>query len=228
MRTPESAPIRGVIFDFHATLVDARDPESWIEDAWRHLERPQDAVSTMGSDDFRTLGRYLDRLWEHAATIDPASDRDLSAVLHHDVFTRTMALRFDDHELNEALYATMADQWIAFDDTLPVLKELRARGIRIVLLSNIGLDIRPHLELIHLAELLDGIVLSFEVGSVKPGPEIFQRALDLLEVPAEAALMVGDSWQADTGGAALGIRTLVLPRTAGPTHGLDLVLRLVD
>jgi HAD superfamily hydrolase (TIGR01549 family) len=225
--TPETAPIRGVIFDFHATLVDARETENWIEDAWRRLGRPGDAVSGLRNDNFRALSQYLDRLWEHAATIDPASDRDLSAIKHKDVFNQTMALRFDDEELNSALYATMADQWIAFDDALPVLKELKARGIRIVLLSNIGLDIRPHLELINVADLLDGVVLSYEVGVVKPAPEIFQHALDRLQVPAEQTLMVGDSWQADTGGAALGIRTLVLPRTTGPVHGLDLVLRLI-
>ncbi len=39
--------------------------------------------------------------------------------------------------------------------------------------------------------------------------------------------MVGDSWQDDAGAAAIGVRTLVLPRTDGPEHGLDLVLRLV-
>jgi HAD superfamily hydrolase (TIGR01509 family) len=108
-----------------------------------------------------------------------------------------------------------------------VLKELKARGQRIVLLSNIGLDIRPHLQQIGMTDLLDGLVLSYEVGVVKPESEIFQHALDLLDVPAAEALMVGDSWRADAGAAALGIRTLVLPRTLGPVHGLAAVLRLV-
>ena len=31
------APINGVIFDFHATLVDGGDPERWIDAAFRHL-----------------------------------------------------------------------------------------------------------------------------------------------------------------------------------------------
>jgi len=39
--------------------------------------------------------------------------------------------------------------------------------------------------------------------------------------------MVGDSPSADTGGAVLGIRTLVLHRTCGRIHGLDAVRRLV-
>ena len=77
-----------------------------------------------------------------------------------------------------------------------------------------------------LADKLDGVVLSYEVGAVKPQPEIFARALDLLDIPAAEVLMVGDSWRDDAGAAALGIRTLILPRTNGPRHGLDLVLRL--
>jgi FMN phosphatase YigB (HAD superfamily) len=40
--------------------------------------------------------------------------------------------------------------------------------------------------------------------------------------------MVGDNPHDDAGAALLGIRTLLLPRTSGPRHGLDVVLRLVD
>jgi HAD superfamily hydrolase (TIGR01549 family) len=108
-----------------------------------------------------------------------------------------------------------------------VLRELTRRGIRIVVASNIGMDIRACLGRVGLAEVIDGVVLSYEVGMVKPDTGIFAHALDLLEVPASRALMVGDSWRADAGGAALGIRTLILPRTVGPVHGLDVVLRLV-
>jgi FMN phosphatase YigB (HAD superfamily) len=39
--------------------------------------------------------------------------------------------------------------------------------------------------------------------------------------------MVGDSPDDDTGAARLGVRTLILPRTRGPVHGLEVVLRLV-
>jgi FMN phosphatase YigB (HAD superfamily) len=62
---------------------------------------------------------------------------------------------------------------------------------------------------------------------VKPQPEIFRAALDALEVAPEETLMVGDAWTDDGGAAALGIRTLILPRTRGRVHGLDAVLRLV-
>ena len=224
----EPAPIKGVIFDFHATLVDGGDPVSWIGAASQLLGRAPSGSTAPGTVEFEGLCRHLDRIWEHAFSIDPSSDRDLSQARHREVFFRTVGLRSDvDPELIEALYAVMADQWIAFDDTLPVLRELRARGIRIVVLSNIGIDIRARLQRIGVSDLVHGVVLSYEVGVVKPQPRIFAQALELLDLPASQALMVGDSWRDDVGGAALGIRTLILPRTAGPIHGLDAVLRLV-
>ena len=52
-------------------------------------------------------------------------------------------------------------------------------------------------------------------------------ALDLLDLPGSQTLMVGDSSQDDVGGVFLKIRTLILPRTEGPVHGLGAVLRMV-
>jgi HAD superfamily hydrolase (TIGR01509 family) len=233
MLTPvaEPVPVRGVIFDFHATLVDVdtEDPDAWVRAALRHLGRAAEDPAAP----IEGLGRHLDRIWEHATTFDPDSERDLSAVRHREVFSRAVGLfRGPDGagvepELVDALYTVMADQWVAFADTVPVLRELRARGVRVVLLSNIGMDIRARLAGIGVADLIDGLVLSYEVGAVKPEPAIFARALELLKLPAAETLMVGDSWRADAGGAALGIRTLILPRTVGPVHGLASVLRLV-
>ena len=73
---------------------------------------------------------------------------------------------------------------------------------------------------------MDAVLLSYEVGFVKPDLRIFQAALDAIECSADEALMVGDSGRDDSGGAGLGIRTLILPRTTGPVHGLGAVLAL--
>jgi FMN phosphatase YigB (HAD superfamily) len=70
-------------------------------------------------------------------------------------------------------------------------------------------------------------VLSYEVGVVKPDPAIFELALDRLGRPGRRTLMVGDSPRDDVGGVTHRIRTLILPRTDGPVHGLGTVLRMV-
>ena len=223
---PGPDAVTGVIFDFHGTLVDTHDPAGWIADARQVLAERGLPVPAVADDP--GLARHLYEIWTHAETFDPASTRDLSHERHREVFAQAVALYAGtDAHLTDALYAVMARQWVPFTDAVPVLRALRARGLRVVLLSNIGVDVRPQLARTGLAELLDGVVLSYEVGVVKPDPGIFGHALQRLGRPAEQTLMVGDSASADVGGTALGIRTLILPRTARPVRGLAAVLRLV-
>ena len=121
----------------------------------------------------------------------------------------------------------MLETWVPYDDALPTLRALKARGRKLALISNVGVDVRGVLVRGGMGDLFDAVILSFEVGSVKPQRSIFQLALDALGVPPGRALMVGDNAHDDAGAAHLGIRTLLLPRTTGVEHGLQLVLRLV-
>jgi HAD superfamily hydrolase (TIGR01509 family) len=222
-----SPAIRAVLFDLHQTLVDGGDAVRWVELAWNHLGRAgrielRDGVAVAD------LAAWLDDVWSHARTIDPTSERDLDGDTHRRVFVQTVAAApGTDPELTSALYTTMPAALTAYADARPVLTSLRDAGIRTAVLSNIGFDVRPLLERDGLAPLLDAVVLSFEVGVKKPGAVIFEHALTRLEVAPDETLMVGDSWRDDAGAAALGIRTLLLPRTRGPVHGLDAVRRLV-
>ncbi len=160
--------------------------------------------------------------------VDPHSERNLSRTRHRQVYDQLTA-RVPGLEpgFAAALYERMLDTWVPYDDAPPLLEALRARGVKVALVSNAGVDVRVVLERRGLAPLFDAVVVSHEIGAVKPGKAIFERALEALGVPAERALMVGDNPRDDFGAAFLGIHTLILPRTHGPVHGLDLVLRLV-
>ncbi|GIE86156.1 HAD family hydrolase [Actinoplanes regularis] len=221
-------PIKGVIFDFHGTLVEGGDAGRWIDAALRRLDEDGSPKPDLSADQIAGLRAYLDQIWQHAHAIDPRSERDLSRDRHWDVFNRTVALCPGvKPDLIAALYAVMPDQWLLFDDALPVLRELKSRGVRTVVLSNIGLDIRPLLDRFGVSGLLDGVLLSYEVGLVKPDPAIYARALEVLGVPGVQALMVGDSPRDDVGGVPLKIRTFILPRTEGPVHGLGTILQMI-
>lgn len=213
-------PIRAVLLDFHSTLVDQGAADAWLDLAVAHSGSGADP----GPLERAAVLERLDEIWSHAREIDPDSGRDHSADAHAAVFHEVMSGHVPD-DVRESLYAVMLDMWRAYDDAAPLLDGLRARGIRTAVLSNVGVDIRPVMEREGLRA--DAVVLSCEVGAVKPQPEIFAAALEGVGIPAEEALMVGDSWKDDAGAAALGIRTLILPRTRGPVHGLDQVLRLV-
>jgi HAD superfamily hydrolase (TIGR01549 family) len=212
-------PIRAVLLDFHSTLVDQGDATEWLAAGMAfsgaHLD-PADRAAVIAR---------LDDIWVHARVVDPDSRRDHSAEAHASVFHDVMRGHVDD-ELRQALYDVMLDMWWAYDDAAPLLDALRERGVRTAVLSNVGVDIRPVMQRYGLRA--DAVILSCEVGAVKPQREIFQAALDALDARPAETLMVGDAWKDDGGAAALGIRTLILPRTRGRIHGLDAVLRLVD
>ena len=218
---PTPGPIRGVIFDIHSTLVDQGDADAWLDAALAVAPHP------LTDGQRADLVAFLDRIWEGARISDPQSTRDLSFADHARVFHALLAEGPGvDPALGEALYAVMLDVWQAYDDALPTLRALRAAGLRIGLISNAGVPIREVLDRDGITPLVDAITLSYEVGAVKPDLAIFRAALDAIGLPAGQVLMVGDSGTDDVGGTAIGMRTLILPRTVGRVHGLDAVVRL--
>lgn len=224
--TPQ--PFEGVLFDFHSTLIDQGSGRDWIERAWRHAGRNGDPEQALGGERVAEIAAWMERIWEHARQIDPHSRRDYGPGNHRQVYDDVVkGVPEIDADFARALYETMLETWIPYDDAAPVLRGLHDAGVRTAVVSNVGIDIRPVLDRGGLSDLVDAVVLSYEAGEVKPNAAIFERALELIAVAPERALMVGDSWQDDAGAAQLGIRTLILPRTAGASHGLDLVLRLV-
>jgi len=98
-----------------------------------------------------------------------------------------------------------------YEDTLPVLRGLRARGIRLGLVSNSARDVREFAA--HHALEIDAGISSFHHGKTKPHASIFRAVLELLEVEPPEALMVGDSLDDDVEGArALGMQAVLLDR----------------
>jgi putative hydrolase of the HAD superfamily len=91
-------------------------------------------------------------------------------------------------------------------DRLPgaeeVLHALQKAGIRIGLLTNGAASLqREKIEASGLGLYFDAAVVSGEVGTGKPSPEIFHHLLGRLGVAPDEALMVGNSLSRDIAGA---------------------------
>jgi putative hydrolase of the HAD superfamily len=98
-----------------------------------------------------------------------------------------------------------------YDDTLPTLRKLRARGVKIGLVSNSARDVREFA--VHHGLEIDAGISSFHHGKTKPHASIFRAVLDLLEVEPHEALMVGDSVDDDIEGArAAGMQAVLIDR----------------
>lgn len=106
-----------------------------------------------------------------------------------------------------------------YEDALPTLRALRARGVRTAVVSNCDHFAGPLVRELGLPEAVDAVVLSFEVGSHKPEPGIYLAALEALRVEPGQAIFVDDQPPFLDGAAALGIRTAFIRRGHEPWEG---------
>lgn len=100
-----------------------------------------------------------------------------------------------------------------------VLSDLRAKGYRLGLISNTayGEKLRTILKNFSVASYFDVMVFSDEFGLRKPRREIFQAALDQLQIRADEAAHVGDRPDLDVLGAKnAGIVSIYLNENSEP------------
>ena len=98
-----------------------------------------------------------------------------------------------------------------YDDALPALEAVRAEGLKIGLLSNSSRNLGEFVR--HHGLDSDAVLTSHAHGKTKPHDSIFRAILDLLDVEAWDAVMIGDTLDEDIEGArAVGMRAVLLDR----------------
>jgi putative hydrolase of the HAD superfamily len=118
-------------------------------------------------------------------------------------------------DLRGALLAAL--RFRAYPEVPGVLAALRARGLRLVVVSNWDVSLHGVLSDTGLAGAVDAALTSAEVGAAKPDAAIFARALQAAGgVAAADAVHVGDSPEADVAGArAAGLDAVLVMRDGG-------------
>jgi HAD superfamily hydrolase (TIGR01509 family) len=228
------ARVRGVLFDVAGTLLMPEDGDAWLRGGLNAVG------AALGDDDVHALVAALEAAGRPGGpypasvpeTLAPAyAARDLDPDTHRTAYVGLLSTVALPHpELAEVLYERIRrpECWVPYADAAPVLAKLRALGLAVGVVSNVGFDFRPILAAHGLLGLLDGCVLSLEAGTTKPDPRIFAAACAAIGTAPEQTLMVGDHPGADGGAAAAGLQALVLPMTpAGGVHGLAAVLERV-
>ena len=219
---------------FEAVLFDAGDTLIRLSGSGEKLLHR--AAATLGVDplDPAEVAHVWRRVLERSGTAEElAKGRDLSNARHREVWIELYHAAGCDRlarGLSEELYqlTVSADSWEAFPDTLPTLKALRDRGLRVGIVSDTGFDLRPVMDQLGLSPFLNTVVMSFQYGVCKPAAKVFLTACDQLHVHPERTLMVGDNPLTDSGAVAAGLYVFLLPRPArtGP-RGLGHILSLI-
>ena len=108
-----------------------------------------------------------------------------------------------------------------FDDARPILAALRARGIRVGVLSNAVMpNVSASLDAVGLGDLVDSALATPAIGCSKPAPEAYMHALNAIGVAPDEALFVDDELPNVVGARAIGMRAVLVNR-AGKTVPAD-------
>jgi putative hydrolase of the HAD superfamily len=191
---------------FDAVLLDLYDTVAWsswhpwqVTIAERIGVEPQRVGGAFESTrPARSVGAYADAGEELAAVVRAAGVEPTPALVA---------------ELRELEIRELEGNVRLWDDVLPTVRALRARGIRTVLVSNCSHNTRPAVDRLRLPEEFDAVVLSFEVGAMKPDPAIYRAALRQVGDPDPArSVFVDDQPDYCDGAAALGLATRLILR----------------
>ena len=160
-------------------------------------------------------------------------EREWWYALVRDVFGNLGAFKNFDAFFEE-LYDIFAraESWRLFDDTVPVLEELKKKGFRLSIISNWDHRLFSIVEQLGLSGYFEHVFASSVVGTAKPGRRIFEVALEAVKVPAADCLHVGDSLEDDYHGASrAGLKAVLLDRyhkAYNDVVRIDTLLQLPD
>jgi putative hydrolase of the HAD superfamily len=208
-------PLRAVLLDALGTLVELPAP-------WPALVEELGARGVVVSEaEARAalVGEMAYYRAHHDEATGPASLDDLRDRCTEVLRAALPAHARAAHDLRGALLGAL--RFRPYPEVPGVLAELGDMGIARVVVSNWDVSLREVLDRTGLTALLDGIVISAEVGAAKPDPAIFASALTVARARPDEAVHVGDTVEADVAGArAAGLRALYLDRSGADTDAM--------
>jgi HAD superfamily hydrolase (TIGR01509 family) len=204
-QAPETATTRALLIDFGGTLFLGLDGRRWLAAAARK------ASIELAAGQLAALAALLDSRLPYARL--PGSD--LSAAAHRESMVPLLESLVADTKLATALYDFQLtdDYWQLRGGARELLSRTDARGMRVIIVSNIPWDLRPLFAAAGLSDLIHGFTLSCEVGAEKPDKLIFEHALELAGCAPSQAVFVGDDPVNDAGALEVGIPVILVPAT---------------
>ena len=201
--------IEAVIFDWGGTLTPWHTVDHGA--LWRGVCEPHFPGGRADEVSAAILAAELD-LWtqtdqsQRSATLTEVFER--AGITPPDAFLASYFEAWDPHTYTDP-------------EVLPLLRELRARGIRVGVLSNTMWPRSAHERVFRrdgVLGLLDGAVFSSEIPWAKPHPEAFRAAMDAVGVSDPArCVYVGDRLFDDVWGAQqAGLRAVHVPHSEIP------------
>jgi YjjG family noncanonical pyrimidine nucleotidase len=222
-----------LFFDADGTLFDFMAAEKWA------LSQVFEEVGIPANDDaIATYSRINNGVWLEFEQGLLSMDR-----LKTERFKRFFSqygVSKDAERTARQYTSKLSQSYHLFDDSMPVLESLKARGIPMSLITNgISMVQRGRLEATGTRKYFSAIIISEEIGIQKPHPSYFTKAIAMAKAsgkPAENPLVIGDSPSSDIkGGIDAGLDTCWINRfgmTANPeiraTYEVENLIQLLE
>jgi HAD superfamily hydrolase (TIGR01509 family) len=206
--------MKALLFDFDGLLMDTESPEVEI---WREIYAEHGAEFPLETWIARVVGSTDDNFnpAEHLASL---TGQPLDTVV---IRQRARALRLERQSVLPALPGAEA-----------ILSEARRLGLRLAIVSS-----SPHwwvdgyLDQLKIRELFECVICREDGGRPKPAPDLYLKALERLELPAEECLAFEDSPNGVLAAREAGLRVVGVPNAITAQAGLlraDRVLRSLE
>ena len=101
-------------------------------------------------------------------------------------------------------------------------QQLKAAGYKLGMISNVGSELTNYLPQQYVG-LFDAVTLSYQVGVIKPDPEIYQHCLTTLGLPAEQCVFIDDRDYNVAGANAVGMEGIVYQNTQDVKQKLEIL-----
>lgn len=169
---------------------------------------------------FRTIGREITE--EQIASYSRINDDywkrlELGEVTREELLTGRFSTLFKEYgiegvnveELRREYEEALGSVFLFRDDGLSIVRSFQGKVRQYVITNGISAVARNKLRISGLEEVVDGIFVSEEIGSPKPGKKFFDHCLERIpEKDKSKILIVGDSLTSDIrGGVQMGIPT---------------------
>jgi putative hydrolase of the HAD superfamily len=184
--------------------LDAHELESAFHAAWKQMPRRQAIDGPRENDDKGWWRELVGHVFDQVAPSVNELDRD---------------------NFFEVAYEHFAEPgvWELYPEVLGVLEELAPR-FRLAVISNFDGRLRLILQHLGISKFFSQVFISSELGADKPDPEIFRRALNLINLNANEVVHVGDDPERDWKAAAAA--DLLVFRLDRPRNSLRDLLKL--
>jgi 2-haloacid dehalogenase len=180
--------IKAIVFDIGGVLLD-----------WN----PRHLYTELFDGDDEAMERFL------ADVCSPAWNLSLDAGRPFAEGVAELCWRFPQQAALITAYDLRWEDMVrgAFEDTVDLARELKANGFPLYALTNFSCEkmalVRPRYDFF---TLFDAMVVSGEIGIVKPDPAIYRHLLERFDLVADETLFIDDSAVNVAAAAAAGLR----------------------